>query len=132
MVWRATTEPVGARFVECQVVAEELTRKPVHVPEEGVVVAVDVLADVDPAGAEMRQELFQRHPLLIDRVPAVVDDDVKRRSLGTEPLPEGPVRLVADEDGRLVEPRAVGVDVDAIQLRPGPRYSRHMSRLPPA
>src|SRR5271157_199442 len=61
-----------------------------------VVDAVDVLAEIDPAGPEVRQHLFQGHSLLLGGMPAIVDEDVYRRGLISEPLPEPPVGLVAD------------------------------------
>jgi hypothetical protein len=67
----------------------------------GDVAGVQVLAEVDAAGLQGREQRVERVDLLRHRVPAVVHDDVEVAArLGDEALQERDVGLVAREDRR--------------------------------
>ena len=85
---------------------------------EGIVAAVDVLAQEDPARVEVGQHLFERHALLLGRVAAVVDQDVDRGLGPAELPPELAIALVPDQDlGVVVLVDAAGrLDVDPRDL----------------
>src|SRR5262245_19360229 len=77
--------------------------------------ATHVLAEVDAAGPQMRQDLFERRDLLLGVMPAVVDHDIDARNLALEARPKVAIILISDEDARAVVlvRLASGLDVDS-------------------
>lgn len=85
----------------------KLMRQPVHV---GCDPTVDVLAKIDAAGANVRQQLLESDQLLERLMAAVIYDDVQRRNPLAEVTPKSPIGLITDarqgrgrpvDDGRL-------------------------------
>jgi hypothetical protein len=58
---------------------------------------MDVLAQVDAARSEPRQDCLERRDLLEVTVAAVIDHDVQPWDLSESALPKGRVSLIADE-----------------------------------
>jgi hypothetical protein len=76
----------------------QVVRKAVHIRREPVESAVDIFAEVDTSGPQMWQQFLENRHLLFRKMATVVDHDVDLWDIPFEPLPEGPVCLVADED----------------------------------
>ena len=78
----------------------DVVRKCVRIGGEPITNAVNVFAEVDPARTDVRQHLFESDHLLLRRVPPIVDENIHRRSLFAEALPELTIFLIADENCR--------------------------------
>jgi hypothetical protein len=82
---------------------------------------VDVLADIDAAGAEIRQHLLERDDLMLGDMAAIVDKDVDGGRLLPKCPPESRVGLVPDANGdtRAFERPASFMNVDTRDVASG-------------
>ena len=97
------------------VVLIEVVSQAGNVIDHGVALDSDVFAEIDPAEAEMGEQLLEGNDLVLGDVAAVIDHDVERRDLVAK-RPERSIGLIAHENGGalvLVAPAILG-NIDAV------------------